>query len=77
MRRKRRTPAGGVQAEKQERYLRLIGQGVSNAEACRRVGINRKTGNRWRYGRAVRNTAGELVHYPPVKITPTRPRSPR
>jgi len=51
MRQKRRTPAGGVQAEKQERYLRLIAQGVSNAEACRRVGITRKTGNRWRYGR--------------------------
>jgi len=77
MRQRRRTPAGGVQAEKQERYLRLIGQGVSNAEACRRVAINRKTGNRWRYGRAVRNSAGELVHYAPVKITPTRPRSPR
>jgi hypothetical protein len=28
MSQKRRTPAGGVQAEKQERYLRLIGQGV-------------------------------------------------
>jgi len=77
MRKKRRTPAGDVHAEKQERYLRLIAQGISNAEACRQVGINRKTGNRWRYGRAVRNTAGELMHYPPVKITPPKPRSPR
>ncbi len=61
MRERRRTPAGGVQAEKQHRYARLIAQGVSNAEACRLVGINRKTGTRWRHGRRVRNTAGEVV----------------
>ena len=69
MRDRRRTPAGGVQAEKQQRYVQLIAQGVSNSEACRLVGINRKTGNRWRYGRTVRNSAGALVIYPPVKIT--------
>ncbi len=34
MRDGRRTPAGGVQAEKQQRYLRLIAQGVNNSEAC-------------------------------------------
>ena len=77
MRQRRRTPLGGVQAEKQLRFVRLIAQGVSNAEACRLVGINRKTGTRWRYGRSVRNSAGALVHYPPVKITQARPRSPR
>ena len=68
MRDRRRTPAGGVQAEKQQRYVQLIAQGVSNSEACRLVGINRKTGNRWRYGRRVRNSAGALVIYAPVKI---------
>src|SRR5665213_1614911 len=77
MRDRRRTPAGGVQAEKQLRYVRLIAQGVNNSEACRLVAINRKTGNRWRYGRSVLNTVGEPVHYPPVKITPTKTRSPR
>ena len=41
------------------------------------VGINRKTGCRWRYGRSVRNAAGEVLHYAPVKITPAKPRSPR
>jgi Homeodomain-like domain len=45
-------------SEKQQRFVRLIAQGVSNAEACRRVGINRRTGTRWRFGRTVRNTAG-------------------
>jgi IS30 family transposase len=77
MRDRRRTPAGGVQAEKQQRYVQLIAQGVNNSEACRLVGINRKTGSRWRYGRRVRNSAGALVIYPPVKIEQSRPRSPR
>ena len=77
MRSRRRTPAGGVQAEKQRRYAQLIAQGVNNSEACRLVGIDRKTGNRWRYGRKVRNSAGALVIYPPVKIKQARPRSPR
>jgi hypothetical protein len=40
--------------------------GVSNSEACRVVGINRRTGTRWRYGRTILNTAGEPVHYPAV-----------
>ena len=65
--RDRRRKRAGFQAEKQQRYLQLIAQGVSNSEACRLVGINRKTGTRWRYGRSVRNSVGELLHYPPVK----------
>ena len=77
MRQRRRMPAGGVQAEKQRRYVRLIAQGVSNAEACRLVGINRRTGTRWRYGRSVQNSVGEVLHYPAVTITPEKPRSGR
>jgi hypothetical protein len=50
---------------------------VSNAEACRLVGVNRKTGTRWRHGRSVLNSAGEVLHYPPVTITPDKPRSRR
>jgi transposase, IS30 family len=75
--RDRRRRASGVQAEKQQRYLQLIAQGLNNSEACRLVGINRKTGNRWRYGRRVRNSAGALVIYPAVKAKEARPRSPR
>ncbi len=77
MRSRRRTAAGGVQAEKQRRYVGLIAAGVSNSEACRLVGINRKTGNRWRYGRTVVNAVGEALHYPPVKIIEPKQRSPR
>ena len=41
---------GAMLVEKQERFARAIAQGVSNSEACRIVGINRRTGTRWRYG---------------------------
>ena len=75
--RDRRRKRAGFQAETQQRYLQLIAQGVSNSEACRLVGINRKTGTRWRYGRSVRNSVGEVLHYPPVKAKEVRPRSPR
>jgi len=70
--------AGRGVTEKQEQFSRLISAGVSNAEACRIVGINRRTGKRWRHGRTIRNTAGEPVHYPPVcTSSPRRPRHPR
>jgi len=69
---------GSGLTEKQEQFGRLVGQGLSNSEACRVVGINRRTGTRWRYGRMVRSTAGEAVHYPAVcPLKPTKPRRPR
>jgi IS30 family transposase len=77
MRNRRRASRSGVEAEKQQRYVRLIAAGVSNSEACRLVAINRKTGTRWRYGRTAVNAVGEALHYPPVKIIEPRPRSAR
>src|SRR3954451_18729170 len=74
---RRRTPVGGVQAEKQQRFVRLIAQGISNSEACRIVGIHRKTGTRWRYGRTIVNSAGERLHYPAVKLIEPKTRSAR
>ena len=69
--------AGRALTEKQDRFVRLIAQGVSNREACRIVGVNRRTGTRWRFGRTIRNTAGEAVHYPPVRILTPSKRHPR
>lgn len=43
---RRRTHPGVARTEKQDKFVRLIKQGVSNAEACRAIGINRKTGTR-------------------------------
>ncbi len=74
----RTSHCGGGLTERQEQFSRLIAQGMSNSEACRVVGINRRTGTRWRYGRTVRNMAGEAVHYPPVRTSrPLKPRHPR
>ena len=50
-------------------YSRLMAQGMSNAAACRIVGVNRKTGHRWRYGRSITNRVGEILTYPSI----TRP----
>lgn len=70
-------PSGGMLVEEHEWFARLIAQGVGNSEACRIVGINRRTGTRWLYGRTIRNAAGESVHYPPVKHTVRKPQHPR
>ncbi|GAA1277700.1 hypothetical protein Psi02_78920 [Planotetraspora silvatica] len=49
--RKIRTPQGRkkLTAEREE-YFRLMDQGFSSLEACRIVGINSRTGKRWRNG---------------------------
>jgi transposase, IS30 family len=73
----RQSRRGVMLVEKQQWFARVIAQGVSNSEACRIVGINRRTGTRWRYGRTIPNTAGEAVHYPPVRLTAPRAPHPR
>ena len=73
----RTTRRGVMLVEKQEWFARLITQGMSYSEACRIVGINRRTGTRWRYGRTILNTAGEAVHYPPVRLTAPKAPHPR
>jgi transposase, IS30 family len=63
------SPGWGL-TDKQDRFVRLIAQGVNNSAACRMVGVNRRTGTRWRLGRTIRNTAGESVQYAPVPSPP-------
>jgi len=77
MPRERRSPGPAPQAEKRAAGAALIAQGVSNSEACRRVGVNRKTGCRWRHGRSTQDPVGRARHYPPVKIADQMPRSER
>ncbi len=62
----RRGPGALPQAGKREQYARLIAQGYSNSEACRIVGINRRTGKRWRHGRTITTRDGRKLHYAPV-----------
>src|SRR5664280_206227 len=59
-------PGPAPQSAKREQFARLIVRGVSNAEACRTVGINRRTGKRWRHGRTITSSSGQRLHYPPV-----------
>ncbi|WP_442813242.1 IS30 family transposase [Streptomyces sp. NBC_01244] len=49
--RENRGPGGGGRLTRErEAYSRLMQQGYSNREACRIVGINLRTGKRWRNG---------------------------
>jgi len=64
-------------AEERELFVSLIASGVSNSAACRTVGVNRRTGTRWRYGRSIPSAGGGLLHYPPVIMSRTAVVSPR
>jgi transposase, IS30 family len=59
-------PGSAPQTDKREWFARLIARGVTNSEACRIVGVNRKTGKRWRHGRTITSSNGKRLHYPPV-----------
>ena len=59
-------PGSAPQTAKREQYARLIARGTSCAEACRIVGVNLRTGKRWRHGRTVTSSSGAKLHYPPV-----------
>jgi IS30 family transposase len=73
--RKVRSPQGPRKLLAERRiYLDLVAQGVGLSEACRIVGINRKTGHRWRVGRASqagRKTSRSCV--PLSRPAPARP----
>ncbi|MFC3490996.1 helix-turn-helix domain-containing protein, partial [Glycomyces rhizosphaerae] len=49
-----------------EEYFRLMDQGLSSTEACKIVGINYRTGKRWRNGRAA---SGKHRARPPVRAS--------
>ncbi|BDH10017.1 IS30 family transposase [Streptomyces hygroscopicus] len=60
-----RTPRGPVKlAAERAAYFQLMQQGMTNGDACRTVGINSKTGRRWRNGR---NASGRDTAASPVR----------
>jgi transposase, IS30 family len=59
-------PGPAPQTAKRELYSALIARGVTYSEACRIVGINRRTGKRWRHGRTITSSSGRRLHYAPV-----------
>jgi len=44
--------------DKREEFARLIAVGASSLQACRMVGINSRTGKRWRHGRRFIGSGG-------------------
>ncbi|WP_327422734.1 IS30 family transposase [Streptomyces sp. NBC_01527] len=63
--RRERTGQGGRKlVREREEYFRLMDQGVSSLEACRIVGINSRTGKRWRNGR---HASGDRRAVPPIR----------
>jgi IS30 family transposase len=48
-------------------YLRLVRMGVSSKQACRIVGVNERTGKRWRNGRAAWGGRREVA---PIRVGP-------
>ena len=63
--------------EKRTRYLHLMQQGWTNANACREVGVHRRTGSRWRNGRVVKVPGGEPRVYLPISSGPVAVESDR
>lgn len=70
-------PGPAPQTTKREQFTRLITSGVPNAEACLQVGVNRRTGTRWRFGRSVTSSSGRTLQYAAVINTRQREISPR
>ena len=70
-RRPHKHPGVSPQQEKRDLYIRLMSQGMSNNAACRAVGINSRTGKRWRHGRTVVTSTGRVLTYPPISHQPS------
>jgi IS30 family transposase len=63
---------------KRDLYVQLMSQGMRNSAACRQVAVNRKTGQRWRLGRVVKDPQhGEYRYDPIVALGPKPPASDR
>jgi len=63
---------GVALTELRQVFERLVARGVSNSEACRVVGIKRRTGTRWRYGRDIPASGGRTLHYPRAVASSSR-----
>ena len=56
-------------------FARLMSIGVSNSEACRMVGVKRRTGTRWMLGRRVVLASGAVLEYAPVTTSSSAKRT--
>ena len=63
--------------DKQRSFAKLLQQGVSISEACRRLGIDRKTGHWWKNGGAVVTSTGTRIIEPVIGRYQGKPESDR
>lgn len=63
--------------DKQRAFAKLLQQGVSISEACRRLGIDRKTGHWWKNGGVIVSGTGTRVVEPVIGRYQGRPDSDR
>jgi IS30 family transposase len=59
-------PGSPPLSTKRRLYIELMSKGAPNTAACRVVGVNRRTGTRWRRGRTVTNLGGQPRIYKPI-----------
>ena len=52
-------PGSPPLSKKRDLYLKLMAQGMSNVAACRTVGVNCRTGKRWRHWHRVVTARGK------------------
>src|SRR5665213_1259183 len=72
-----RRPGRPPMVEKQRAFARLLAQGVSISEACRRLGVDRKTGHWWKNGGVMVRGGIAVVVEPVVGRYQTPPESGR
>lgn len=63
--------------DKQREFARLLQQGVSISEACRRLGIDRKTGHWWKNGGVIVTDGGTRIVEPAIGRYERKPDSER
>ena len=54
-------------SEKRRQFLELLAQGWSVRGACRKLGIDRSSGNTWKNGSMVRQKDGTVKFVPPLE----------
>lgn len=72
-----RRPGRQPMVDKQREFSKLLRQGVSVSEACRRLGIDRKTGHWWKNGGVVVRESGTRVVEPVIGLFEVRAESDR